>query len=662
MLRFPEEILLLFLDEKSGGLMHVPESQLHFVLGGAALMDLAIEGRLDTDLEKLTLLDDTPLGDTLLDPVLADIAAADDPHNPRSTSFWIERIARRGEEIRSEAVRRLLEAGILESPDDGYLVLANSVMRSRLYVTPDGNKFQEVRLRIMQILFTDEIPTPRDVVIISLLEACGHFERLLSRAELLQVRSRIDLLSRMDLIGQELIRAIRRQPQARREPWPGPGTSRIPVVRGLPVLGSVLDFRRDIIGFLTEVTASTARFSGAGCMNRKFTILVGPEANKFVARKGNLCLSTYWSWRDFVAEQGAKRDIINMDGAEHMRLRRALAWGYSKGLYENSLGTALAITRRVLDDFEPNTPISAHRMLQRMVIEQIGMITTGFDARSYVDTLIEYLNILLATRVARIAPPLLYARRFKKLSARLEELFLKVLRSRPMTPSDGRGDLVDNILDLHRQDPQFLPESDLRTLFLAPFLAGIDTAAGTAVFMLYALLRHPGLLEKMRAEGDPVFEKGVPTVKALRKLDVTRRIAMEALRRYPLAPGMFRTVVNSFDLAGHRIPVGTRVFVGHGVTHFLPEFFPDPYVFDIERYTSKRAEHRQRHMYVPYGLGEHRCLGAGFAKSLLLLTISAIVHYTDPALVDPGYKLKTTTVPTLRPDRRFLVRFPPRRF
>ncbi len=37
-------------------------------------MDLALENRIDTDLEQLILVDSTPVGDDLLDPTLARIA------------------------------------------------------------------------------------------------------------------------------------------------------------------------------------------------------------------------------------------------------------------------------------------------------------------------------------------------------------------------------------------------------------------------------------------------------------------------------------------------------------------------------------------------------------------------------------------------------------
>ena len=58
------------------------------------------------------------------------------------------------------------------------------------------------------MLFSDEIPDPRDVVIICLADACGIFRRLLSRAELSRASERIEQVSRLDLIGQAMSQAI----------------------------------------------------------------------------------------------------------------------------------------------------------------------------------------------------------------------------------------------------------------------------------------------------------------------------------------------------------------------------------------------------------------------------------------------------------------------
>ena len=159
MLRLAKEILLLVLDEERGELVSdVPPHALNVALAGAVLMDLALEDRIDTDLEQLVVIDPTPLADDLLAPVLADIARDAQVHD---TSFWIARGAERGEEIRDRVLVRLSGRGILQPEAGGLFFLSQPVSRTRRYPARDGKAVEDVRLRIMKVLFDDDIPDPR---------------------------------------------------------------------------------------------------------------------------------------------------------------------------------------------------------------------------------------------------------------------------------------------------------------------------------------------------------------------------------------------------------------------------------------------------------------------------------------------------------------------
>ena len=201
MLRFPEEIILLLLDDEGGNFVRVPEWSMQCALAGAVLMDLALENRIDTDTEQLILVDSTPVGDDLLDPTLARIAEATEAHDTR---FWIQDTAQRAYQIRERVLERLVNHGILHVRDDSFLW----VFQSRRYPAVDGKADREVKLRIMEVLFSDEIPDPRDIVIVCLAEACGIFRELLSRRELEHATSRIEQVRKLDLIGQAVSQAV----------------------------------------------------------------------------------------------------------------------------------------------------------------------------------------------------------------------------------------------------------------------------------------------------------------------------------------------------------------------------------------------------------------------------------------------------------------------
>ena len=646
MLRIAEEILLLILDAETGDIASsLSPDALDVVLAGATLMDLALENRIDTDPRQLVILDSAPVGDELLDPVLAELAEDARTH---PIAYWIERIAARGDDIRGKALVRLVGRGILESDVPGLVFFSHVVSRSRRYPTTDGTATEDVQVRIMRLLFSEDIPDPRDIVIVSLAASCGLFGCILSRHELETVKERIDLIGRMDLIGQSVARALRQM-----KPPPPPPVARpaeeIPRVSGWWLAGSAFEVARDLSAFLVRQYRKSGPIFQFRALNRRLVVLAGPEANRFVQKQGRSHLRSYETWQGFNRAMGAKDALTSMDGTGHVRMRKVHTRAFSRGFIEGRLGEVVEITRRMIARWPRNRPIVAHYAMQGIIAEQLALLTTGISAQDYLDELIDTLDGLLRVHVTQQSPGwILRLPQRRRARKRLEQLYAKVLDHHRREERTDR-DLIDDLLELHERDPQFFPETDLQLAVLGPFLAGIETAAGTCAFMLYALLKHPELLVRMTAEADACFDGEPLTARGLRELDVTQRILQETLRMYPAVPALTRTVTNSFEFAGYTVPARAEIIVGNTVAHHLPELFPDPECFDIDRYTPERAEHRQPGAFAPFGLGTHRCLGSNFAEVQIALTLLTIVREFELALHPSDYELKITRMPAQHP-------------
>ncbi|MCY4453448.1 MAG: cytochrome P450 [Immundisolibacterales bacterium] len=439
-------------------------------------------------------------------------------------------------------------------------------------------------------------------------------------------------------------------------------SSPIPDARALPLAGNIFALLRDMRGFVTERYRELGPVYRIRVMNRRFTVLAGPEANRFVQRDGARHLRSYEYWSRFNARFGAARSVLSTDGAEHKAFRDVFKRAYSRRFAQDHASELVDIARRSIARWPRGTPFSVTPALQRIVTDQVGTITTGVSPRPCNEELVHFVHVLLLTNIISI-PFLDRSPRFRRAAARVDELYRTVVE-RHTGERRNRGasdpDLIDELLDLHESDPGLLSEADLKVSVLGPFIVALDTVAGTCSFMLYALLRDPDLLARARAEADALFASGEPAWSDVEKLDVLHRTALETLRMYPTVPMMVRTVANSFEFAGYRIEAGEAVMAATTVPHYLPEFFPEPDRFDIERYTAARAEHRRPYAYAPFGLGTHRCLGSGFAEVQILLTIATVLHEAGLALHPGGYRLKTTEVPLPRPRDSFRVRANPR--
>ena len=205
-LTFVEEVLLLLLDDDTGAMKRVAPNVMELLVAGAILMDLALRGRLDCDLQKMLVVDAKPVGEQILDGPLAEIAGADDEADPRT---WVVRLSARSKDIQEAALKRLVERGILRVEDRNFLW----VFGSRRYPMVDDREEREVKLRILDVLLSDRIPAPRDVALICLADASNAFQVILSPQELRNAAARIELVRGFDLIGQAMSRAIQKSVQ-----------------------------------------------------------------------------------------------------------------------------------------------------------------------------------------------------------------------------------------------------------------------------------------------------------------------------------------------------------------------------------------------------------------------------------------------------------------
>ena len=199
MITFAEETLTLLLDDKTGAFLPIGKYALEHALVGGILMDLAFANRIDTDPEQLIVIDATPTENPMLDQVLKRISGSD---QTRDTAAWLEIISEeQGESIQEQAIESLIARGVLERKEEKFLW----VFRSRRYPMMDGELQREAQQRVVGVLFSGDIPDPRDIALICIADACGLLKTVFGEKELDEVSPRLDQLRKMDLIGRELI-------------------------------------------------------------------------------------------------------------------------------------------------------------------------------------------------------------------------------------------------------------------------------------------------------------------------------------------------------------------------------------------------------------------------------------------------------------------------
>ena len=207
MLSFAEEIFLFALDDREGSIKPLPVSALEYALPGALLMELAFLNKIDIDLKCLQVVDAKPTGNALLDNVLRQIEMKGES---QPTSYWLSFFAGQAKQIQERVLAQLIAKGILKTEDKKILW----VFKTRRYPMIDNHEIKEVTARLRELILGDEIPNPREAVLVSLVDACRLFDDLFSAEEYDRVQPRIKALAKLDLIGQEITKSIREIAQA----------------------------------------------------------------------------------------------------------------------------------------------------------------------------------------------------------------------------------------------------------------------------------------------------------------------------------------------------------------------------------------------------------------------------------------------------------------
>ena len=133
---------------------------------------------------------------------------------------------------------------------------------------------------------------------------------------------------------------------------------------------------------------------------------------------------------------------------------------------------------------------------------------------------------------------------------------------------DERRDLLSHFQEAQKAHPEVVDDTMLVAYLMAPLLAGSDTTAIGLRNVLYYVLRHPRVLDALRAElrdGNVTMPPSWKQAQALPYLDAVIR---ESMRMHPIVPGVLSRVVPpgpGLQIPDSNIvlPPGTRLSLIH---------------------------------------------------------------------------------------------------
>jgi len=275
-----------------------------------------------------------------------------------------------------------------------------------------------------------------------------------------------------------------------------------------------------------------------------------------------------------------RSNMLTTDPPDHTRLRGLVTRAFTPRTVELLRPRIVALVDSLLDGFGAGEVDVMDVLAFPLPVTVIGdMLGVPAADRAPLRPLVRSVTAILELAVTPDA-----LAEAAEADRRLGEYFADLVAERRAHPGD---DLLSKLIDAEDKGDQ-LTEHELISTAILLFAAGFETTTHLIGNGLYALLRHPDELARLRADRSLVR----PAVEELLRYDSPVQLAA-------------RTTYEDITIGGHCIPANSIVLGLLGAANHDPARFSDPERLDVGRDEGPPMS---------FGGGIHFCLGAALAR------------------------------------------------
>ncbi|GAB3146252.1 cytochrome P450 [Micromonospora sonneratiae] len=413
----------------------------------------------------------------------------------------------------------------------------------------------------------------------------------------------------------------------------------MPGPRGLPYVGSALDYEDDPLGWMI---GTRAEYGDVVRLDPESIVVHDPRLVHHVLVETN---ADFILDNSFVGGRRGRQELL-AGLPEWMSVRRYLNRGVVRPVLLAHVGRIeqrMSRTVSLLAGREVDLFFEAQRLLGTATADYC--IGGGDDDVDEVASAVEevFWASLEVTDSNESRLPIgrrPVARRARALNTGLVELLTDLVRRRRAAPRpDTPRDVLDRLLD----HPLNLPDREIVGVVRLLIVTSHGPAGAALAWCLLSLAEQPNLLRAVREEiaTTPVRPDRLPG----EDWPLTSAVLKETLRMHPPNWMMGRTAVVPTPFGPHRLRAGERVLFSPYLIHRDPRHWTDPEVFHPERWLTGARPHTE-HAYLPFGAGTRICPGARLGPVQLAIAVATIVR---------DYTLTLPPLATVRPATSTLL-------
>jgi cytochrome P450 len=428
----------------------------------------------------------------------------------------------------------------------------------------------------------------------------------------------------------------------------------IPGPKGLPLLGSALDLRRDSLDVFLRARrdhGDVVRLSAGppGVRTVLHCVFSAEGVQQVLASQA----ANFRKDNHFYEElrQSAGNGLLTAQDADYLRQRRLIQPLFTKRQVDTY---ATAVTLEADGTVErwrdaADGVVDVVREMDRLALRTVSRILFGADVEAAVDVIHDNFPVISEYVTRRgfspVNPPRSWPlpsnRRAEAASQAVYAVCDRIIAERraadatAKTASSAEGDDLLSLLSrASSEEDGSLDAAELRDQVLVFLVAGHETTATSMAFALHLLAHDPEAQKRAQVEVDRLPSGRAPSAADLDELPYLTRVLKESMRLYPAAPVVGRRSVEAAEVDGHLIPAGADVLVLPWVTHRHPDLWDDPERFDPDRFTPEREAARHRYAWFPFGGGPRACIGQHFSMLESVLALAALLRSYELEAMD----------------------------
>lgn len=320
------------------------------------------------------------------------------------------------------------------------------------------------------------------------------------------------------------------------------------------------------------------------------------------------------------------KSILMLDDDSHRRSRAMMLPAFHGDSVRRQVTEMVAITVDEVARWPVGEQFPLFPRMQKLTLEVILRTVIGVHDERRLAALRAALPPLLdiGSPLELIPPPRvllrfgIWRRRAQHRAAALALLTDEITRCRADPQLEARSDALAMLVRGSDAAGAPMADDDLLDQLVTLLLAGHDTTATALSWAFERLIRHPELLHRTAAaaaaaDGDDAW------------LDA---VCKESLRVRPVVFEFGRKLTAPVQLAGHRIPAGHILAPSINLVHHNPDHYCDPDEFRPQRFLDQRPDPA---VWLPFGGGVRRCLGATFAQVEMRIVLREVLRRVELA-------------------------------